>query len=189
MRLLDQNRPVRAGCHAEGRGFESLHPLHESPATARFLVVSAAGSTRVTCTHSSPLDRLRRRFPRSAALERHELSAARCPGSSGGARARPAARRAPAHVPGPLRDRISDACRARGAPRRAGPEGTGAGPADQGRDLPVASHDCARADSSVPSGFRPCTPTTEAMRWTSTSRVSLTFPTCPAARSPFSSRT
>jgi hypothetical protein len=31
MRLLDQFGRVVAGCHAEGRGFESLHPLHESP--------------------------------------------------------------------------------------------------------------------------------------------------------------
>src|SRR5436190_1878523 len=46
MRLLGQSWRVGAGCHAEGRGFESLHPLLESPAQAGFFVASRVASTR-----------------------------------------------------------------------------------------------------------------------------------------------
>jgi hypothetical protein len=56
-------------CHAEGRGFESLHPLHESPAPAGFLVASAVASTRSRtsfvpiCAHSIALSYSRRWAP------------------------------------------------------------------------------------------------------------------------------
>src|SRR6266498_209353 len=46
MRLLDQSRRVRAGCHAEGRGFESHHPPSKCPAQAGFLFHNVRVRTR-----------------------------------------------------------------------------------------------------------------------------------------------
>jgi len=47
MRLASHHARVWASCHAEGRGFESLHPLSQSPANAPdfvLLVENEAGT-------------------------------------------------------------------------------------------------------------------------------------------------
>jgi hypothetical protein len=50
---------VCTACHAEGRGFESLHPRHESPAPAVFLVASAVVSTALVVGRRREDGRLR----------------------------------------------------------------------------------------------------------------------------------
>jgi hypothetical protein len=48
MRILRQSDSARAICHAEGRGFESLHPLLKAPVNREFLFAPKA-ATRSCC--------------------------------------------------------------------------------------------------------------------------------------------